>query len=135
MKALILALALVLAPAGAWSGGFEDELLSRINAWRKEHGLAGLSRDSRLDDLAQEQARAMREAKRLSHDGFDERFGRAGSRHCVENAGLLWPEPTPRRQFEGWCDSPGHNENLLDPDIRCAGLAQDGSYSLFFGCR
>lgn len=135
MRALILALVLVLAPAGAWSGGFEDELLSRINAWRQEHGLVQLSRDSRLDGLAQEQARAMRDAKRLSHDGFDGRFDRSGSRHCVENAGLLWPEPTPRRQFEGWRDSPGHNENLLDPDIRRAGLAMDGGYSLFFGCR
>ena len=135
MRTAFLVLLLVLVPAGARAGGFEDDLLTRINAWRQEHGLEALRRDSRLDALAQEQARAMSAAKRLSHDGFDDRFSRSGSHHCVENAGMLWPEPTPKRQFEGWRDSPGHNENLLDPDIRRAGLAQEGGYSTFLGCR
>jgi uncharacterized protein YkwD len=135
MRALVLALVLVLIPAAARCGEFEDELLTRINAWRQEHGLDALRRDARLDALALEQARAMRAAKRLSHDGFDERFDRAGSNHCVENAGLLWPEPAAKRQFEGWRDSPGHNENLLDPEIRRAGLAMDGGYTAFFSCR
>ncbi|MDY0305694.1 MAG: CAP domain-containing protein [Desulfovibrio aminophilus] len=136
-RAAVLAavLAVLATAAPSMAGGFEDELLARINAYRQEHGLAALHRDAVLDRLALSHSRGMERGGKLSHDGFDERFARADSNHCVENVGLRLPDPSPGRQFEGWRDSPGHDENLLDPDIRRAGLGRSGGYATFLGCR
>ncbi|MCM0755361.1 CAP domain-containing protein [Desulfovibrio aminophilus] len=136
-RAAVLAavLAVLATAAPSLAGGFEDELLERINAYRLERGLAALHRDSGLDRLALAHSRGMEAEGRLSHDGFDGRFARADSNHCVENVGLRLPDPTPERQFEGWRDSPGHDENLLDPDVRRAGLGRSGGYATFLGCR
>lgn len=136
-RAAVLAavLAVLTAAAVSRAAGFEGELLARINAHRQERGLTALHRDAVLDRLALAHSRGMERGGKLSHDGFDERFARADSDHCVENVGLRLPDPSPERQFEGWRDSPGHDENLLDTDIRRAGLGRSGGYTTFFGCR
>ena len=60
-RAAVLAavLAVLATTAPSMAGGFEDELLARINAYRQEHGLAALHRDAVLDRLALSHSRGM----------------------------------------------------------------------------
>jgi uncharacterized protein YkwD len=104
-----------------------------INDYRAQHGLASLALDAPLSELAQEQAKRMARERRLSHDGFQERFARARSPTCVENVGSH--QGGPEAEFEAWRESPPHAHNLLDPRITRMGIAVDDSYAAFFACR
>jgi len=80
-------------------------------------------------------SRDMRSTGRMNHDGFEKRFRSAvagGAHGCVENVG--WNYATPEGMFDGWQHSPGHDKNMLDPQITEAGIAKFGPYITFFAC-
>jgi len=129
----LAALLLASSAAAAESADFAAELLALINAYRIERGLNRLAPDQDLRGLAAGHSRAMRREARLSHDGFAGRFERSGKSLCVENVG--WNAPTPQAQLARWRDSPGHDQNLLEPRLTAAGVAADGPYVTFFACR
>ena len=138
MRCLVtmIATALLIALAGpAYAGQFEDDLLNRINEYRATRDLKPLVMVSAYVALARAQSQAMRAAGRLSHDGFKGRFKKArqsGASSCVENVG--WNYPTAQAQFDGWQQSPGHDQNMLAPDITGAGIAKVGAYITYFAC-
>jgi uncharacterized protein YkwD len=68
----------------------------------------------------------------LNHDGFNDRAARSGFSYCVENVG--WNYSTPEAQFEGWRNSSGHNQNMLNTHIGYAGISKVGSYVTFLAC-
>lgn len=109
------------------------ELLQSINAYRVRNGVGALAPSTALDALAEAHSRTMARERRLTHDGFRQRTERAGSRACVENVG--WNYADARSQLQGWIDSPPHNVNLLDPQIRQAGIGEAAGYVTFLGCR
>jgi uncharacterized protein YkwD len=109
------------------------ELGKLINDYRALHRLPPLALVAPLSELAREQATRMRRERRLSHDGFQERFARAHSPVCVENVGAH--SGSPQAEFAGWRDSPTHAHNLLDPRITRMGIAIEGGYAVFFACR
>jgi len=111
---------------------YSASLLQFINAYRSQHGLTPLETAKHLAALAREHSRYMAEHGNVSHDEFDQRFARAGSRNCVENVGRNHPDA--RAQFQGWQQSPGHNAAMLDPAVRRGGVAVVGSYVTFFAC-
>jgi uncharacterized protein YkwD len=128
-------LTLLLFVQGATAGQFEDELLVLINRYRSTKKLKPLVSSSMYNDLAREHSQAMQEQQNMSHDGFDDRFRRAGddgARSCVENVG--WNHKTPQDQLKGWKNSPGHNRNLLARKINVAGINKTGPYVTFFAC-
>lgn len=135
-RLIILALLSValLAPS-ARAGSYETELLALINAYRTANDLKPLVMRPAYEALALAHSRAMRASRRMSHDGFEKRFNAAvaqGAHGCVENVG--WNYDTPQAQFDGWQHSPGHNRNMLDPQISGAGIAKAGPYTTFFAC-
>jgi uncharacterized protein YkwD len=124
---------LLLSVQIAAASSFEDELLVLINRYRSTKKLKPLVSSPQYAELAREHSQAMQEQGRMSHDGFDGRFRRAGdASSCVEN--VAWNQKTPQSLFDGWRTSPGHNRNLLDRKIRRVGLERSGAYTTFFAC-
>jgi len=112
---------------------YAANLLDLINNYRLYYGLSSLRFDTRLNHLARKHSYDMFRQKRMSHNGFQDRFRRSGRGMCVENVG--WNYNTPLKQFDGWRHSRGHDENMLKEDIHYAGIAQVGQYVTFFACR
>jgi uncharacterized protein YkwD len=111
---------------------YEEKLLSHINEYRLENGLNALSFDEALNKFAKVHCQHMESTDKLDHTGFDERFKQCGRSLCVENIG--WNFMTPEAQFKAWKHSRGHNENMLNKQIRHAGISKIGPYVTFFAC-
>ena len=111
---------------------YAENLLRLINEYRGQLGLAPLAMAEHLSDLAAEHSEHMTQSGRLSHESFRQRLGRSGSRLCVENVGIGYPYP--KAQLNGWIGSPGHKRNLLEPNVRLAGVAVRDAYVTFFAC-
>lgn len=122
----------VVAMSDGRSGAYVEHLADLINAYRAHHGLAPLALASDLNTLAAEHSSNMAQARRLSHEGFRDRFDRTQARICVENVGVNFPHP--EAQLAGWQASPGHHRNLLEPKVARMGLATTRSFVTFFAC-
>ncbi|ACB96781.1 CAP domain-containing protein [Beijerinckia indica] len=97
-----------------------------ISTYRGERGLAPVRLDPTLRTLAQDQADAMAKADHLSHEvqgPLSTRLARArlAQATAVENVSAGYA--TTQAVFVGWCRSPAHNANLLDPAMRRMGIA------------
>jgi uncharacterized protein YkwD len=112
--------------------GFGSHLAELINRYRQDHGLAPLSVAPHLVALASEHSADMATRGRLTHDGFDHRFKRAGSRVCVENVG--WNYATAEGLMDGWRRSAAHHRNLLDAQVSYMGIGMNARYATFFAC-
>ena len=137
--ALVAALVFVPASGAAESpskiepaAGYAQHLADLINQYRQQHGLAPLASTGYLASIASEHTAQMADARRLSHDGFRDRFARTNARICVENVG--WNFPFPEAQLDGWRASPGHHRNLLEPKVTQMGVAVSRAYVTFFAC-
>ncbi|MCL2459152.1 MAG: CAP domain-containing protein [Desulfobulbus sp.] len=108
-------------------------LLEQINLYRRDNGLGPLRFDAQLNRLAQRHSFEMFRQKMVSHRNFDQRFANSGSRMCVENVG--WNFSVPRKQFDAWRQSSGHDQNMLKGELTKAGIAEIGSYVTFFACK
>ena len=111
---------------------YEASLLEHINHYRAVKGLKPLSIDGTLQGLAEDHSRSMDRKKYLSHDAFHERFIKSRRPHCIENVG--WNSPTPEDQLRAWKTSEGHNINLLNGNIKSAGISKIGAFVTFFAC-
>jgi len=111
---------------------FELNLRKLINDYRRDKGLTPLDHDPHLQRLAKEHSKEMGRINTLSHEGFNDRFKNSGYNLAVEN--VAYNYATPKAQFEGWQSSPGHNSNMLHPDISHVGISKVGSYVTFFAC-
>ena len=114
------------------AAGYAAHLVDLVNQYRQRHHLPQLLLDDRLIRLAQEHAVDMANQRRLSHDGFDGRFKRANRELCVENVG--WNYRNAKEQLKGWRNSPGHNVNLLNAEVRRVGIAIVQGYVSYFAC-
>lgn len=98
-----------------------------ISRYRAAHGLGAVKVDASLTAAAERQARAVAEVGYLSHDvggSFTKRIAYAGfgRQHAAENlsAGAHSMEEALAR----WQRSPGHNRNLLMPQVQRIGIAR-----------
>jgi len=111
---------------------YEQELLKCINRHRINDGSAPLSFDETLGKIARNHSSNMDKNSELDHDDFDDSFRRCGRACCVENIG--WNYVTPEAQFKAWKNSTDHNRNILNKQIRHAGISKVGAYVTFFAC-
>ena len=119
-------------PAGTRASAYAQHLARLINEYRSNKGLSPLELVSDLTGLASEHALQMAEERRLSHDGFRDRFDRTRARICVENVGVNFPHA--EAQLDGWRASAGHHRNLLEPKVARMGVAISQSFVTFFAC-
>jgi len=118
--------------SNASATGYAQRLAELINEYRRDRGLGPLAVVEELRTIATEHSSRMAVERRLSHEGFRNRFDRTNARICIENVG--WNFPYPEAQLEGWRASPGHHRNLLEPKVARMGLAVAGPYVTFFAC-
>jgi uncharacterized protein YkwD len=102
-------------------------LVGLINDERDRRGLSALEPDRRLQRAAQLHAEDMARGDFMAHEGSDR--SEAGDR--VDRSGYDWREvaenvaagyPDVGSVHAGWMQSPGHRENIVDPEVRHVGI-------------
>ncbi|MDB5643640.1 MAG: hypothetical protein JWN07_2957 [Hyphomicrobiales bacterium] len=96
-----------------------------ISIYRANKNLARLTIDPALQKAAEEQVLAMARADRMSHEVGGSLMSRLNGRldhtRAVENISAGYH--TLAEAFSGWRDSPAHNKNMLNPEMRRMGIA------------
>ncbi|HEX2137502.1 MAG TPA: CAP domain-containing protein [Microvirga sp.] len=115
---------------GASSATDAAAAASLISAYRVSRGLSPVAVDPRLNRAAEHQARVVAAAGRLSHGDFGERMQQYGILgYAAEN--LSAGTDGVGEAVNQWKASPGHNQNLLLPEVRRIGLARADSKSRY----
>src|SRR5262249_5628049 len=110
---------LLAAPAMAAESPAEQ-----ISSFRLKHGEVRVVRDSTLDRIAMEQARAMAAKDELSHDvlgPFGRRVAPAKAGSAAEN--IAYGYDSFEKTLGQWIDSSGHRRNLLLRNASRVGIA------------
>ncbi len=99
---------------------------SMISDYRRGFALGPVELDPTLMRVAEEHARAMAKADKVSHDiggkGLKQRLQSVSYREAIaaENVGAGYQ--TLAEAFSGWRDSPPHNKNMLLPAVTKMGI-------------
>jgi uncharacterized protein YkwD len=113
---------------------------SMISDYRKANALGAVEIDPTLMRVAEDHARAMAKADKVSHDlggkGLKQRMQAASFQAVVaaENVGAGYQ--TLAEAFSGWRDSPSHNKNMLLPAVTKIGIgtayAPNSKYKVYW---
>jgi len=101
-----------------------DSAAELISSFRLKHGEVRVVRDSTLDRIAMDQARAMAAKDDLSHDAlgpFNRRVAPAGAGRAAEN--IAYGYDNFEKTLGQWIDSSGHRKNLLLHNASRVGVA------------
>ncbi|MEV6678035.1 CAP domain-containing protein [Streptomyces erythrochromogenes] len=123
------------APAPATASGPVARVLELVNQERAAAGCEAVTLNAKLTKAAQAHSADMAANSNMSHTGSDgsdpgARITRAGYAWSTYGENVAYGYSTPEKVMQGWMDSPGHRENILN----CAfkeigiGLAQPNSY-------
>ena len=104
----------------------QEQASALVSDYRKQHGLSAVTRDPKLQQVAQAQADAMASANLLSHTvggSLPDRLAVVGRARgaSVENVSAGYADFA--KAFAGWQRSPPHNANLLFGPMRRIGVA------------
>jgi Cysteine-rich secretory protein family len=117
----LIAMSLLLAYAAPAAAEQPAELIS---SFRLKHGEVRVVRDSTLDRIAQEQARAMAEKDELSHEvlgSFSSRISSSRAGRAAEN--IAYGYDTFDKTLDQWIASSEHRKNLLLSKATRVGIA------------
>ncbi|HEY2387938.1 MAG TPA: CAP domain-containing protein [Candidatus Binatia bacterium] len=96
-------------------------VVARVNAERRAAALRPLASDAGLGRAAQERARAMASANRLSHSGWEGVVHRHDDASTIaENVAYNYASAD--AVVDAWMRSPGHRANLLGRSFRRIGV-------------
>lgn len=118
-----------------------DVALSDFNAYRAEMGLKPVRYSEKLNKASQLHAADMAVAEEASHTGTDgsahgDRVQRQAYYFSVVAENVASGQKSWEKVFAAWQKSPGHNENLLRPDVTDFGLAlvydPDSAYETYW---
>jgi len=113
-----------------------DALAAMVNAARESEGLEQLTRDARLDRVAQAHAEMMRDTHRLAHEGSDgapaDRVAAAGIAVSAVGENVAHAADAKHAHRTLW-QSPSHRSNLLEThfDALGVGVARDADDTLW----
>jgi Cysteine-rich secretory protein family len=138
MRKLAALVCLALVAAGpACAGELAATAQAAISRYRAEHGLPAVTPDSKLMQLAADQANAMARAGVLDHDvarPFQVRVVSYGPEVAVEN--IAAGTKTFSATLDLWQHSPGHDANLRKVGVTRFGIASaeapDSKYKIFW---
>jgi Cysteine-rich secretory protein family len=119
--ALLIAGLVLLAAAPVMAAESPAE---QISGFRLKHGEGRVVRDTTLDRIAMDQARAMAAKDDLSHDAlgsFNKRVAPAGAGRAAEN--IAYGYDNFEKTLGQWIDSSGHRKNLLLHNASRVGIA------------
>ncbi|MER7736225.1 CAP domain-containing protein [Streptomyces erythrochromogenes] len=122
------------APAPAASGSVAA-VLALVNQERAAAGCQAVTLNAKLTKAAQDHSADMAANSNMSHTGSDgsdpgARITRAGYAWSTYGENVAYGYSTPEKVMEGWMNSPGHRENILNCSFKeiGIGLAQPNSY-------
>ncbi len=93
-----------------------------INSQRAAHGLPALLEDSRLDRSAQIWTDTMVATRQFDHGAdFAARITAVGYDWSSAGENIATGFATPQQVVSAWMGSPGHCQNILNPDYRAVG--------------
>ncbi|MBX2865451.1 MAG: calcium-binding protein [Leptolyngbyaceae cyanobacterium MAG.088] len=109
------------------SSEFEQEVLRLTNEFRAENGLPPLTMNEELARTAENHSEAMAEGDFFSHTGLNGSapWDRAEEEGYTANSmgeNIAAGQTTPEQVVEAWINSPGHRENLLNPNYTEMGV-------------
>jgi uncharacterized protein YkwD len=104
-----------------------DQIVSLTNAFRQQNGLAPLTLNNSLTTAAQTHSQNMALQDFVSHTGKDgssvaERVTATGYDWSVVAENVAAGYPTAADVVQGWINSPGHRENLLNTSVTQIGV-------------
>lgn len=106
---------------------FGQQVLDLTNEFRSQNGLPPLTLNTQLNAAAQEQSQNMAQEDFFDHIGLDGSTPATRAQDqgytfsfIGENIGAGYQ--TPGEVVQGWIDSPGHRENLLNPNYAEIGI-------------
>ena len=102
--------------------------LADLNAYRNQHGLSPVILNNKLSAASKVHADDLALHGNISHTGSDgsghgERVQRQGYDFSIAAENVATGQKNWKSVFKAWQDSPGHNENLLRPDVTDFGIA------------
>ena len=118
-----------------------DVALSDFNAYRAKMGLSSVRYSDKLNKASQLHAEDMARAGDASHTGTDgsahgDRVQRQAYYFTIAAENVASGQKSWEKVFAAWQKSPGHNENLLRPDVTDFGLAlvydPDSAYQTYW---
>jgi uncharacterized protein YkwD len=114
----------------------EQKIFNLVNEARADAGLPPLMRVNTIDALALEHSKYMADTNNLSHQGFDARADQLmlvlGSSYVGENVAMGYDSS--ESFVEGWLDSPGHRQNIMNPLFGRTGIGYSDSYATQIFC-
>ena len=105
-----------------------DVAVADLNAYRAEYGLKPVRLAAKLNEASQIHAEDLSRTGTISHQGSDgsthgDRVHRVGYNFTIAGENVATGQRSWDAVFQAWKDSPGHNENLLRPDVSEFGIA------------
>ncbi|MFD9357533.1 CAP domain-containing protein [Streptomyces sp. NPDC060031] len=122
-------------PSAPPASGAAAAVLSLVNQERSAAGCSALTLNEKLTKAAQDHSEDMAAHGNMSHTGSDGsdpggRITRAGYAWGTYGENVAYGYGTPEKVMEGWMNSPGHRENILNCSFKeiGIGLAQPNHY-------
>ncbi|MGW6981908.1 CAP domain-containing protein [Streptomyces sp. NPDC054932] len=117
------------------ASGSVAAVLALVNQERAAAGCSAVSLNAKLTKAAQDHSADMASHSNMSHTGSDgsdpgARITRAGYAWSTYGENVAYGYSTPEKVMEGWMNSQGHRENILNCSFKeiGIGLAQPGNY-------
>jgi len=111
-------------------GEFESQVVELTNQERANHGLEPLEIDPQLSEVAEAKSNDMAENGYFSHNSptygspFDMMHS-FGVDYQTAGENIARGQSTAQQVVDGWMNSPGHRENILNPDFTHIGVGYD----------
>ena len=121
---------------------YEKEVVELVNEIRKDYGLSALKLNTELSAVARTKSADMREKGYFSHTSptygspFD-MMKSFGIKYKTAGENIAMGYKTPKAVVDGWMNSKGHRENILNPSFSEIGVGyvENGNYwtQMFIG--
>lgn len=105
---------------------YTDRIFALVNIERSHHGLSPLTWNSQLATAAQNHSSSMANNDFLAHTGMDgspwDRISNAGYQYLSAAENIAGGYLNPDDVVDGWMNSLGHRNNILNPDLTQVGV-------------
>lgn len=120
-------------------GAFEQQVFDLTNQQRAQFGVAPLTLNLTLNDVAEKHSQDMAVNRYFSHQGRDgsqpwDRMKTGGYSYSRAAENIAFGQPTPQDVVTAWMNSSGHRKNILDPNLKEIGVGyHEGYWTQNFG--
>lgn len=109
------------------ASAFEKRVLELVNEERAKRGLSALKWSNELASVARAHSKDMHERSFFSHTNPDgkspfDRIKAAGISYSYAAENIAAGQATPEAVVEGWMNSQGHRENILNAKLKYLGV-------------